>query len=390
MTLSASSVTGPSGSEPYIETRMRHVLDRKRVRARLGPYAAKRNDEVDAALRRLFAAEGLRDVEISALNRLAGGASKEQFAFTLRHDGAREAERLVLRMDPLEGIVETCRLRETQILRAMAAHVPVPEVRFVDPEGDHLGQPGMISRFVNGVTKPTQVQSTSVSGIGSNFGEWADQLAPQFLDNLVAIHNFDFRSPGLLDAFDIPAAGTTEAALWQVNLFSRIRREDLVEPVPLLSYAECWLREHAPICDQPCVVHADYRIGNFMFEEPSGRFTAVLDWELAHIGDFHADIAWVIQKLFGSWSDDGRFLVSGLMPRDQFLHRYQEASGRQIDPARLRYYEILNAWKCAVMDLCTAVKAGRNSNNHQDLLVTWLASAGAVFLEQIVQLIREG
>ncbi len=376
------------GDPRYIEARLQHILDRKQIRARLGPYAAKREDEIDAALRRLFAAEGLSGVQISDLTRLAGGASKEQFAFTLRHDASAEPERLVLRMDPLEGIVETCRLRETQMLRAMQGIVPVPTIRFVDPEGEHLGQPGMISRFIGGVTKPTQVQSQSVSGIGSSFGEWADKLAPQFLANLVAIHNFDFRASPELEAFEVPTPGTAEAALWQLNLFSRIRREDLVEPVPLLSWVECWLRDNAPVCEQPCIVHADYRIGNFMFEEPSGRFTAVLDWELAYIGDFHADIAWLIQKLFGNWAADGRFLVSGLMAREDFLRDYQLQSGRKIDPVKLRYYEVMNAWKCAVMDLCSAVIAAKHNNNHQDLLVTWLASAGAVFLEQIVELIR--
>jgi len=383
-----TSAASPRSSADYIESRLRHILDRKPIHAKRGPYAAKTNAEVDALLRRLFAAEGLRDVQVSELARLAGGASKEQFAFTLHQADAPEPERLVLRMDPLEGIVETCRLREAQILRAMQGVVPVPEVRFVDPEGQHLGQPGLITRFIHGVTKPTQVKSTSVSGIGTSFGEWANRLAPQFLSNLVAIHNFDFRSCELLDAFEVPAAGTAEAALWQVNLFSRIRREDLVEPVPLLTWAECWLRDNAPICDNPCVVHADYRIGNFMFEEPSGRFTAVLDWELSHIGDFHADIAWLIQRLFGSWAADGRFLVSGLMVREDFLREYQLQSGRVIDPHKLHYYEVLNAWKCAVMDLCSAIMAARNNNNHQDLLVTWLASAGAVFLEQIVELIR--
>ena len=57
-------------------------------------------------------------------------------------------------------------------------------------------------------------------------------------------------------------------------------------------------------------------------------------------------------------------------------------------PETLRYYEILNAYKCAVMDLSSAIIAGKNSNNHQDLLITWLASAGAVFLDQIEKLMR--
>jgi len=134
----------------YIEPRLQHILDRQQIRAKPGPYAAKTSDEVYAPLwavsatRALFAAEGLRRVQISDLARLAGGASKEPLAFTLRHDDAAAPERLVLHMDPLEGIVETCQLREAQMLRAMQGVVPVPAVRFVDPEGQHLGQPGMV------------------------------------------------------------------------------------------------------------------------------------------------------------------------------------------------------------------------------------------------------
>ena len=136
------------------------------------------------------------------------------------------------------------------------------------------------------------------------------------------------------------------------------------------------------------LVHSDLRMGNFMFEEPSGQFTAVLDWELAHIGDFHEDIAWTMQKLFGAWGDDGRFLVSGLLTREDFIARYQAASGNRIDPVRLHYYEVLNAYKCAVMDLGQAMRASVASNNHQEVVLTWLGSAGAVFLNDIIQLIR--
>jgi len=166
------------------------------------------------------------------------------------------------------------------------------------------------------------------------------------------------------------------------------RLDCLVEPVPVVTLAERWLRENAPLCDRPMLVHGDLRMGNFMFEEPSGQFTAVLDWELAHIGDFHEDLAWTMQKLFGAWGDDGTFLVSGLLPREIFISRYQEASGNVVDPVKLHYYEILNAYKCAVMDLGQAIRASIARNNHQEVVLTWLGSAGAVFLNHIIQLIR--
>ncbi|MCA8967711.1 MAG: phosphotransferase family protein, partial [Planctomycetes bacterium] len=83
------------------------MLARKLRRRGQGRYAARTDDEVTAQLTALFAAEGLAEVRISDLARMTGGASKEQFAFTLAHAGATAPERLVLRMDPWMGIVET-------------------------------------------------------------------------------------------------------------------------------------------------------------------------------------------------------------------------------------------------------------------------------------------
>jgi hypothetical protein len=77
------------------------------------------------------------------------------------------------------------------------------------------------------------------------------------------------------------------------------------------------------------------------------------------------------------------------MKREEFIAQYQRLSGRTINPQTLRYYEVLNAWKCAIMDLGSAIIAAKNNNNHQDLLITWLGSAGGVFLDQIEKLLRE-
>jgi len=371
-----------------MEPRVREILDRTVRQRSRGPYSAKTAAEVVAMLRRLFASQGLNEVEITDVERMAGGASKEQFAFTLKHAAAGSGERLVLRMDPPEAICQTCRGREAQLHVAMRKVLPVASVRCVDADGDILGQPGVVLEFVRGVTTPTDVKGHGVSGMGSRFDAWAAKLAPQFIDALVRIHSFDWRDADL-SYFGVPRPGTRQAALWQINAWSKLWWDGIVQPVPVVTLAERWLRENAPVCDRPVVVHCDLRMGNFMFEQPSGKFTAVLDWELAHIGDFHEDIAWAVQKLFGAWNDEGVFLVSGLLPRDEFIRQYEQRSGNRVDPEQLRYYEILNAYKCTVMDLAQAIRAAMGSKNHQDLVLTWLASAGAVFLQQIVKLIRE-
>jgi aminoglycoside phosphotransferase (APT) family kinase protein len=74
---------------------------------------------------------------------MGGGASKEQFLFDT--DGAVDQAfaQCVLRMDPREGIIETCRRREAQALLAVATVVPVPPVLCVDGEGSVMGPPSI-------------------------------------------------------------------------------------------------------------------------------------------------------------------------------------------------------------------------------------------------------
>lgn len=372
-----------------MEPRIRTILDRTVRDRSKGPYAAKTDGEVVALLLRFFEAEGLKDIAISQVSRMAGGASKEQFSFLLSHQAAPQGERLVLRMDPLEAISQSCRGREAQIHTAVAGVLPVAPVRGVDADGDIIGQPAVILGFVDGVTEPTEGRGHGVSGIGTRYDEWSERLAPQFVNAFAILHGFDWRTADL-SYYASPHEGTRQAAIWQVNWWSKVWWDGFVQPIPIMAYCERWLRENAPICEKPVLCHCDLRLGNFMFEEPSGRFTAVLDWELAHIGDFHEDIAWAMQRLFGTWSDDGRLLICGLIPREDFIRDYESASGNRIDPVKLHYYEVLNAYKCAVIDLGQAMRAATGSNSHQDIVLTWLGSAGAVFLEQIAMLIREG
>ena len=99
------SKADPDELEPAIKA----VLERTLVKRARGPYSACSSQQVREGLERLFLAEGYRNVAIMELRRLGGGASKEMFCFSLRHDGIEEPERLVLRMDPLESIIETSR-----------------------------------------------------------------------------------------------------------------------------------------------------------------------------------------------------------------------------------------------------------------------------------------
>jgi aminoglycoside phosphotransferase (APT) family kinase protein len=366
-----------------IEPRIREILEEKRVRRLTGPYSPRTVAQVTEGLSTLLAHEG---GAISDVRRMSGGASKEQFLFA--YDGPRGNEQLVLRMDPLEGLLETCRRREAQVLRAMRDVVPVPEVLYVDADGSALGLPGLVTSFVSGVAKPPQA-AASVSGLRTDFDEgWRALLAPAFMENLVRIHGFDFRAADLPD-YAVPDEDPLQPALRQVNWWAMAWRDDVVDAFPIMAIAEGWMRENLPSCATPVLVHGDYRTGNYLFDPEDGRITAVLDWELAHIGDFHEDLAWNLQPIFANRGEDGKERISGLFTREDFLDGYARASGRVIDMKTLHFYDVLNAWKCAVIDLSSCLAAARDGNNHQDILLSWLATSAHMVLDHLADLLTD-
>ncbi|MFM2100128.1 MAG: hypothetical protein RLZZ366_1667, partial [Pseudomonadota bacterium] len=228
--------------EPYLVA----MLDKKHARQGKSGYKPRAALDVTERLGHLLSAHGVAG-KAQNVRRMGGGASKEQFLFDLVDPATSKTEKLVLRMDPLEGIIETCRTREAQLLEVIAGTVPAPPVAFVDGDGTHMGQPAMITGFVRGDTKPRDA-TAGPSGVGIVIGERASSvLMPQYLDNLVAIHCFDFAGADL-STYAVPEGGTTQAALWQLNFWERVLEDDEVDPSPLLAYTACWLREHAPVC----------------------------------------------------------------------------------------------------------------------------------------------
>lgn len=361
-----------TGSRSAMESQLAALLDAKHARQGKSGYKPRNAQDVTERLGRLLAARGVSGT-VANVRRMGGGASKEQFVFHLLDPEGQASERLVLRMDPLEGIVETSRAREAQVIGAIAGIVPAPSVAFVDPDGQHMGQPAMITRFVHGDTKPRD-STSGPSGVGILIGQRAAaKLVPQYLDNLVAIHAFDFASADM-SAYDVPQAGTTEAALWQLNFWERVLADDAVDPSPLLTYTAQWLRAHVPVCAQPVLLHGDYRLGNFMFDEETLQMTAVLDWELAHIGDFHEDVSYSLEPLFCSRNAQGEPLVASMITVDAFLDGYAARSGRTIDPAVLHWYRVLNGFKLSLMNFASGVRAARDGTNHQSALLGYLSA----------------
>lgn len=384
--------THPVGDFRFVDTermepRIREILDGRLIDRAQGAYWLLREDTVLRNLSRMLEANGLAGFRIEGLARMAGGASKEQFSFDLHHaDGS--CEKLVLRIDPRESIVETCRYREAEALNAFQGIVPIASCRWLDGAGIFMGQPAVILEFVGGVIKPPIEQGRAVTGVGICIDdEWRKKLTGEFVDVLVRIHNFDWRKADLAH-FSVPQ-DPLDSALWNVNWWAKVWREDEIDPYPFLTYTERWLRERMPECNDPVFNHGDYRLGNYLFDPVTGKMTAMLDWELAHLGDFHADLGWACMELFGGAPIDGEVWVSGLMPKDSFLAAYEEASGRKVNRKTLAFYEVLSCFKGAVMNIGTSNGLAARQTNHQDVLQCWITAVGHSLMDQTARNMRE-
>ncbi|MDN5939717.1 MAG: phosphotransferase family protein, partial [Salinisphaera sp.] len=358
------------------EREIRRVRDCKLERRAEPPFQAPGLEALCAGLERLLTDRLDTSFAIRAPRWLTGGASKVQMAFDLEwqpQGGERTTQPMVLRMEPAASIAETSRLREFELLRTMQGVVPVPEVFWVDNEAEHLPCPGLVCGFVEGVTRPSDSPG-GISGLGTNYGPGLREvLGAQFVEHLAKIHLHDWPD-GALDSFHLPFTDT-QSVILEIRHWQRVWAEDSGEDVPLLHVAANWLLANAPSIDQLSIVHGDYRVGNFLFDEDSQQITAWLDWELGHLGDRHDDLAFATSRVLGHLHEDGEtFLACGLLPVEQLIADYERASGLTVDPEKLAYYRVLNLYKLTVICVATAPRVMRGGKSHQDITLAWPVS----------------
>lgn len=239
------------------------------------------------------------------------------------------------------------------------------------------------------MTKPRAGTTGKVSGLGTNFGPaLRARLAPQFVEHLATIHSAKVAT-GRFESMVAPALGTTQSAEWQLNRALRIWEEDRCEDFPLMDLAAEWLRANLPPLDHVSVVHGDFRSGNFLFDEATGRIDAWLDWERAHLGDRHRDLSWTTQFSFGHYAEnDGPYLICGMMPIEEFYDRYAALSGLSVDPARLEFYRILNCFQIIASAAGTATRVARLGKSHQDIMLVRVKGMEPVTAVELHRLLK--
>lgn len=271
---------------------------------------------------------------VADLQRLSGGASRELWAFDVVTAG-EPPRPLVLRRDPpgSAGGMTGSGVDEYRLLQAAeSAGVPVPPLRFRLEPDDGLGT-GFVMDRVDGETLGKRLVHDEA------YAEARTVLAAQCGRALARIHAIAVEDSGLR----LPREGE-HPALVQVSQFEQLLDAyDVARPA--FEVALRWLRVHAPPSTRRSVVHGDFRVGNLIVG-PEG-LRAVLDWELAHVGDPAEDIGWCCVR---SWRFGGAGRVGGLGSLADLLEAYR-AEGGQVDEAHVRYWEVFGNLRWGIICL---------------------------------------
>lgn len=176
------------------------------------------------------------------------------------------------------------------------------------------------------------------------------RLCINVLDQLIALHNIDYRAAGLSDIGK--GAGYCRR---QVDGWSNRYMQALTWNVPRFRKVRAWLHRNVPEDSGTCIIHNDWRFDNVVLDrrDPT-RVVGVLDWELATLGDPLMDLGCMLA--YWVQSDDDPLMRSarrqptnleGMLTRSEVVAYYMQATGRKsID---WTFYEVFGLFRLAAI-----------------------------------------
>ena len=270
-----------------------------------------------------------QEVAIENLRLLTGGASAQSWWFDSKSDARRYAG--ILRMRHGRSGIGLDKTTEAAVQNAAGEHgVPVAPVCFVLDDQDNLGQ-GYVMERISGETIARKILRDP------EFADARRRMARQCGEILRRVHDVDrSRLPPLPDQ-------STTAQLEEL----RTRYDGFGQDLPVFEVALRWLADHPPRQVEPTLVHGDFRNGNFVVG-PDG-IRAVLDWELAHLGDPMEDLGWLCVNSWRFGNIDQP--VGGFGSREELMAGYESAGDRRVDVEVVHYWEVLGTLRWGVICL---------------------------------------
>lgn len=255
------------------------------------------------------------------------------------------AREYVLRRGPLGPVAPKAHdmAREYKVLKAVHPFFqPAPEVFLVCEDPSILGAVFFIMERRHGIVVRDRVPPE----LGA-FPDYQQRVSRGFIDCLVELHAIDIQKHGLVSLGKPDGFLERQVRGW----FDRWIRAK-TEEIALMDRIIQWLTDRMPASPPPTLVHNDFKLDNVMLNlEDPGHIEAVLDWEMATVGDPLVDLG-LILCYWAQPSDPGGTKASitaqpGWYTRDELIGRYAQKTGR--DMSLINYYEVFALFKLAVV-----------------------------------------
>jgi aminoglycoside phosphotransferase (APT) family kinase protein len=269
---------------------------------------------------------------------IAGGRSNLTYRVT---DGE---SRWVVRRPPLGHVLPTAHdmAREYRVIGALAGtRVPVPRLRLLCQDQAVIGAPFYVMDEVPGVVLRTEQEYARLTP------DLARRCGEQLVDVLLELHRVEPEDVGLGD-FGRPEGYLAR----QVARWHRQWEHSATRDLPALEAVTARLRDTVPAGTRHGIVHGDYRLDNVMYDDALDHVVAVLDWEMATVGDPLADVG--LLYVYAELTARGFSAVTapldpalGFPSGAALLSRYCDLVG--VRPERLGWYVALGYYKLAII-----------------------------------------
>ena len=286
--------------------------------------------------------EQLNWSEVQFLGPLSGGNSNLTWHFS----SAEQA--CVVRTTPNEAISPNSARgieRESKVLKLVEGAVKAPKLIAWCDDLQVMGRPFLVQEWIDGRSVTATLPNSDWDLVGA-----ANALGEDMMRQLADVYSIVWPHEAL------STLGRPDNFLnRQLERWLAVRKEHAVRELPLLFELGSWLQDNMPVTERPALIHGDYHLDNTLVSVETPEIKAIIDWELATVGDPAMDV--VLALLF--WgekrvSETPAFShlqaisrVSGVVDRRHLAAVWSEETGRSIDT--MGYYITLAAWRLAAI-----------------------------------------
>jgi aminoglycoside phosphotransferase (APT) family kinase protein len=301
--------------------------------------AVRTGEELDQAALASYLQNKLDGAANLSIEQFPGGHSN--LTYLLRTPG-RE---YVLRRGPLGPVAPKAHDMAREYMVLKAAHPffdAAPEVFHLCEDTSIIGAVFFIMERRRGIVVRDRIPAELAV-----FPDYPARVSRGFVDCLVELHAVDIEKHGLV-SLGKPAGFLERQVRGWFERWNRAKTEEIPQMQRLIQ----WLTDHLPASPAPTLVHNDFKLDNLMLDaQDPERVEAVLDWEMATVGDPLVDLG--LSLCYWSQPSDPGGAKASLtsepdwFTREELVGRYAERTGR--DVSQINYYEVFALFKLAVV-----------------------------------------